>query len=83
VLIDAPPPLEVSDVLPLMAVADVIVIVARVGHTGEAAAKRLMDLLARAPHAPVIGIVANDLSPGEIEAFGFSSGYYDQHGHYS
>jgi Mrp family chromosome partitioning ATPase len=80
VLIDAPPPLEVSDVLPLLAMADAIVIVARVGHTGENSAQRLVDLLARAPHAPVVGIVANDLSGGEIEAFGFSSGYYDQRG---
>jgi Mrp family chromosome partitioning ATPase len=80
VLIDAPPPLEVSDVLPLLAMADVIVIVARVGRTGENSAQRLVDLLARAPHAPVVGIVANDLSGGEIEAFGFSSGYYDQRG---
>jgi polysaccharide biosynthesis transport protein len=77
VLIDAPPPLKVSDVLPLMAMVDAIVIVARVGHTAETAAQRLVDLLARAPHAPVIGAVANDLSTGEIEAFGFSSTYYD------
>ena len=48
-LIDAPPPLEVSDVLPLLAMVDAIVIVARVGHTGETSAQRLVDLLARAP----------------------------------
>lgn len=83
VLIDAPPPLEVSDVLPLLTMADAIVIVARVGHTGETAAQRLIDLLDRAPHAPVIGIVANDLSSTEIEAFGLSSGYYDRHGRHS
>jgi Mrp family chromosome partitioning ATPase/capsular polysaccharide biosynthesis protein len=83
VLIDAPPPLEVSDVLPLMTVADAIVIITRVGHTSEASARRLVDLLNRASHAPVIGIVANDLSSAEIEAFGFSSGYYDQHGYHS
>jgi succinoglycan biosynthesis transport protein ExoP len=75
VLIDTPPLLEVSDGLPLVAIVDAIVIVARVGHTGETSAKRLVDLLARGPHAPVIGVVANDLSSGEIEAFGFSSGY--------
>ena len=83
VLIDAPPPLEVSDVLPLLAMVDAIVIVARVGHTSETSAQRLVDLLARAPHAPVIGTLANDLSSAEIEAFGFSSVYYDQHGHRS
>lgn len=81
VLIDAPPPLEVSDVLPLLVMVDALVIVARVGHTSDTSAQRLVDLLARAPHAPVIGTVANDLSAAEIEAFGFSSTYYDQHGH--
>jgi polysaccharide biosynthesis transport protein len=83
VLVDAPPPLRVSDVLPLMAMVDAIVIVTRVGHTGENSAQRLADLLARAPHAPVIGIVANDLSSAEIEGFGFSSAYYDQRGRHS
>jgi Mrp family chromosome partitioning ATPase/capsular polysaccharide biosynthesis protein len=80
VLIDAPPPLEVSDSLPLLAMVDAIVIVARVGHTGEAAAQRLVELLSRAPHAPVIGIVANDASSADMEAFGFSSAEYDEHG---
>jgi Mrp family chromosome partitioning ATPase len=78
VLIDAPPPLEVSDVLPLLAEVDAIVIVARVGHTGETSAQRLVDLLSRAPHAPVVGIVANDVSTADMEVFGFSSAYYEQ-----
>jgi len=78
VLIDAPPPLVVSDVLPLLAVVDAIVIVARVGHTGETSAQRLMDLLSRAPHAPVVGTVANDVSAADMRAFGFSSKYYDE-----
>ena len=72
VLIDAPPPLEVSDVLPLLAMVDAIVIVARVGHTGESSARRLVDLLSRAPHAPVIGAIANDASEADMEAFGLS-----------
>ena len=72
VLIDAPPPLEVSDVLPLLAMVDAIVIVARVGHTGESSARRLVDLLSRAPHAPVIGTIANDASEADMEAFGLS-----------
>ena len=78
VLIDAPPPLEVSDVLPLLAMVDAIVIVTRVGHTGKTSARRLVDLLSRTPHAPVIGAVANDLSSAEIEAFGFSAAYYQK-----
>jgi Mrp family chromosome partitioning ATPase/capsular polysaccharide biosynthesis protein len=80
VLIDAPPPLEVSDVLPLMAMVDAIVIVSRVGHTNETSARRLVDLLARAPHAPVIGTIANDASEADMEAFGLSLMDYGEHG---
>jgi succinoglycan biosynthesis transport protein ExoP len=80
VLIDAPPPLEVSDVLPLMAMVDAMVVVARVGHTGERAARRLVDLLAQAPHSEIIGAVANDASTSEMEAFGLSSAYYEPRG---
>ncbi len=78
VLIDAPPPLEVSDVLPLMAMVDAIVIVARVGHTDETSARRLADLLSRASHAPVIGTIANDASEADMEAFGLSLTSYDE-----
>jgi polysaccharide biosynthesis transport protein len=78
VLIDAPPPLEVSDVLPVLAMVDAIVIVARVGHTGETSAERLVDQFARAPHAPIVGTVANDASPADMEAFGLSSAEYSQ-----
>jgi succinoglycan biosynthesis transport protein ExoP len=83
VLIDAPPPLKVSDVLPLLAMVDAIVIVARVGHTGGTSAQRLVDLLSRAPHAPLVGTVANDASTADMEAFGFSSSEYDVHEHRS
>ncbi len=78
VLVDAPSPLEVGDALPLMSAVDAIVIVARVGHTREASAQRLVDLLARVPHAPVAGTVANDASPKDIEASGFSSPVLDE-----
>jgi polysaccharide biosynthesis transport protein len=80
VLIDAPPPLAVSDVLPLLAMVDAVIVVARVGHTGETSARRLVDLLSRAPHAPVVGVVANDASAADMEAFGFSSVNYDERG---
>ncbi len=59
VLIDAPPPLQVSDVMPLLGLVDGIVIVVRVGHTHEASAQRLMQLLARVSSAPVLGVLAN------------------------
>jgi Mrp family chromosome partitioning ATPase len=79
VLVDAPPPLEVSDVMPLLHVVDAIVIVARVGHTRAASAQRLVQLLARASSAPVLGVVANGVASADIEAYGFSSAYYDRH----
>lgn len=80
VLIDAPPPLAVSDVLPLLAMVDAIVIVARVGHTGETSARRLVDLLSRAPHAPVVGAVVNVASAADRDTFGLSSVYQNGRG---
>jgi Mrp family chromosome partitioning ATPase/capsular polysaccharide biosynthesis protein len=74
VLLDAPPPLQVSDVMPLLAAVDGIVIVARVNHTRETSARRLMELLARTPSAPVLGVVANAVPQGDIQKYGFSSG---------
>jgi Mrp family chromosome partitioning ATPase len=74
VLIDAPPPLEVSDVMPLLNAVDGIVLVARVGHTREASAQRLMQLLARASSAPLIGMVANCVPRKDIARYGLSSG---------
>lgn len=70
VLVDAPSPLQVSDAMPLLAAVDGIVIVARVGHTREASAQRLVALLARTPSAPVLGVVANAASPADIRKYG-------------
>lgn len=75
VLIDAPPPLQVSDVMPLMATVDGIVIVARIGHTRETSAQRLAQLLQRTPSAPVMGVVANAVSQSDIEKYGLSGRY--------
>jgi polysaccharide biosynthesis transport protein len=72
VLVDAPVPLQVSDVLPLLRMVDGIVIVARVGHTSEASAQRLVELLARTSSAPVLGVAANAVPASEIEKYGFS-----------
>jgi Mrp family chromosome partitioning ATPase/capsular polysaccharide biosynthesis protein len=72
-LIDTPPPLEVSDALPLLRLVDGIVIVARMGHTRTASANRLMQLLARTPSAPVLGVVANGVSAKDIKKYGFSA----------
>lgn len=78
VLIDAPSPLAVSDAMPLLAAVDGIVIVARVGHTREGSAQRLVQLLAHASSAPVLGIVANAVSHAEIEGYGFSQAHNEQ-----
>lgn len=72
VLIDAPPPLEVSDVMPLLPIVDGIVIVARLGHTRRVSAQRLAQLLARTASAPVLGAVANCVPRKEIERYGFA-----------
>jgi len=74
VLIDAPPPLEVSDVMPLLTCVDGILLVARVGHTRDRSAERLAQLLARTPSAPVLGVVANCVAPKDIERHGFAVG---------
>jgi len=73
VLIDASGPLEVSDVMPLLRVVDGIIIVARIGQTREISARRLVQLLARTPSAPVLGVVANGASQSDIEKYGFST----------
>jgi Mrp family chromosome partitioning ATPase/capsular polysaccharide biosynthesis protein len=72
VLIDAPPPLEVSDVMPLLPKVDGIVIVARIGHTRDASADRLMQLLKSTSSAPVLGVVANCVRRADLERYGLS-----------
>jgi Mrp family chromosome partitioning ATPase len=72
VLIDAPSPLEVSDVIPLLGVVDRIVVVARIGHAREVSAQRLRQLLDSPSCARVAGVVANFVSAGELKRYGFS-----------
>jgi succinoglycan biosynthesis transport protein ExoP len=72
-LIDAPPPLAVSDAMPLLSAVDGIVIVARVGHTREISIQRLMQLLLRSPGARVLGVVANSVPQKDIERYGFTA----------
>ena len=73
VLVDAPSPLEFSDAMPLMAVVDGIVLVARIGHTREASARKLVELLAHVSCAPVLGAVVNCVSQRELGRYGFSA----------
>jgi len=72
VLVDTPPPLEVSDAMPLLKLVDGIVLVGRVAHTREISAERLVDLLQRTTSAPILGAVGNAVSKRDIERYGFS-----------
>jgi Mrp family chromosome partitioning ATPase len=73
VLVDAPSPLEVSDVMPLLPIVDGIVAVARVGHTREASAQKLVQLLTRVSSAPVLGVAVNCVSQKDLERYGFAA----------
>ncbi len=74
VLVDGPPPLLVSDVMPLLSEVDGIVVVARVDHTRDTSARRLMKMLERTPSAPVLGIVANAVRRRDSERYGLIMG---------
>jgi Mrp family chromosome partitioning ATPase len=76
VLIDAPSPLQVSDIMPLLSAVDGIMIVARVGHTRENSAQRLVQMLKHTPSAPVLGVVANAVSQADVQKYGLAG----QHG---
>jgi len=71
VLIDAPSPLEYSDVMPLLARVDGIVIASRIGHTRDVSAERLTELLRRSGSARTIGVVANCVQRKDLERSGF------------
>jgi Mrp family chromosome partitioning ATPase len=73
VLIDSPTPLLVSDAMPLLPLVDGILVVVRLGHTREISAKRLMQVLTQTPSAPILGVVANDVSRADLERYGFYS----------
>jgi Mrp family chromosome partitioning ATPase/capsular polysaccharide biosynthesis protein len=73
VLIDVPSPLEVSDAMPLLGLVDGIVIVARIGHTRDASAQRLVELLRRNSSASVLGVVVNDVPRAALSGYGFSA----------
>ena len=70
VVIDAPGPLAVSDVMPLLGIVETVVLVARVGHTREQAAVQLHQLLARTPTAPVLGVDLRWRPRAEISKYG-------------
>jgi Mrp family chromosome partitioning ATPase/capsular polysaccharide biosynthesis protein len=73
VLIDAPAPLELSDALPLLSAVDDIVVIARAGHTRQASAQRLRQLLKNPAYASVLGVAANCVGRSDLKRYGFSS----------
>lgn len=64
ILLDTAPQLAVSDVDDLLPDADLVVLVARAGHTRQEAARRTSELLTRAG-APLLGVV---LIGSEVDA---------------
>ena len=75
-LIDSAPLLAVTDTVPLLRYADAALFVGRLGATKRDTAKRLMDFVARIPDANPLGVIANDLSWLDAEAYGYGYGYY-------
>jgi Mrp family chromosome partitioning ATPase len=75
VIIDSPPVLGVADTLPLLALVDGTLLVARVGQTKRAAARRAREIIDRIPGVEVLGVVANDVPKAELGGDGYGYGY--------
>lgn len=67
VVIDGPPILSVSGIVPLLSALDGVIIVGRVGSTDVASAHRVTEFLARVPDVRVLGVVANGSAEISIE----------------
>jgi Mrp family chromosome partitioning ATPase/capsular polysaccharide biosynthesis protein len=74
VLIDAPSPFEFTDAVPLFGMVDGIIVVCRAGHTREASALRLRQMLAGHEHARPFGVVGNFVSSADMRRHGFAGG---------
>lgn len=74
VLIDAPSPLEFTDAVPLFGIVDGIIVISRAGHTREASALRLRQMLAGHEHARPFGVVGNFVSSADTRRYGFAGG---------
>jgi Mrp family chromosome partitioning ATPase/capsular polysaccharide biosynthesis protein len=73
VLIDAPSPLEFTDAMPLLGLVDGIILIARAGHTREASARRLRQMLGGHEYAPALGVVGNFVSRADLRRYGFAT----------
>ena len=75
VIIDSPPLLGVADTLPLLALVDGTLLIARLGQAKRAAARRAREIIDRIPGANVLGVVANDVRKAELGGDGYGYGY--------
>ena len=75
VLVDVPPFLSNSDASALLALVDGTVAVVRIGHSGEAAVRRLAALVRRSGNAPLLGAVVTDASAEDCEEFAAQASY--------
>lgn len=78
VLLDTPSPLEFSDAVPILARADAVVLVVRLGYTRERSAERLQELLARGTSATVLGVVVNGAQERSIRQYGLGADRHRQ-----
>jgi Mrp family chromosome partitioning ATPase len=77
VLVDTPPLLAVSDAIPLLAYADGVILVTRVGLTERASGQRAMASARLDSSVNVLGVVANDVTQqlGYGYGYGYGQGY--------
>jgi Mrp family chromosome partitioning ATPase/capsular polysaccharide biosynthesis protein len=75
-IIDAPPLLAVGDGLPLLAEADAVIVVVRLGVSTRDSARRLLAELARVPDIHLAGVVVNGISQRAYRArsYGYDDG---------
>lgn len=66
VLIDAPPLLAVSDVLPMLGKVDGVLLVARLGETTRQETKEVLGLVGRLPGVNLVGVIANGVDSGHL-----------------
>jgi len=75
VIIDSPPLLAVADTLPLLAMVDGTLIVARLGVSTRSTARRVSEIIERVPGVEVLGVVANDVTESDMGELGYGYGY--------
>jgi Mrp family chromosome partitioning ATPase len=75
VIIDTPPILAVSDAVMLLGMADVGVLIGRLGLITRENGKRITEVIARLPEARIAGVVVNDLRDSRFLGEGYGTQY--------